>query len=162
MFYYNGSLKTLNLVMCCFILLLWLIPFSYSKTVEFGLRLVPYGGYQDNLAFGLIDLPTFESSLKFKGLIEECLKDYLTSEIRSDIIDLHRIEGRVGNVQLPACEGDQMKIGMTGDAYSLHLYLMTMIPSFYKGKLLKLQFYDMPTVKTFRKRPAKGSSFNRL
>lgn len=141
--------------MCCFILLFCLIPFSYSKTVEFGLKLLPYGGFQDDLVFGLIDLPTFESSLRFKGLIEECLKDYLTSEIRSGVIDLRRIEGRVGSVQLPAFDGDQMKIGLTGDANNLHFYLMTMITSYYKGKVLKLQFYDMPTVKTFRKRPAK-------
>lgn len=109
------------------------------------------------LIFGYVDLATYADSEKFKYLMKDCLQDYLNSEMRIfDGIYQKKIVGRVDKVYLPGREEvDEMKFGLSGDIYNFQLYLMTMVFSYYRGKLLKIQFHELPLIKTFRKRPAR-------
>lgn len=137
------------------IILLTIIPLSYSRIVEFGLKLKLYAGYQDFVVFGFVDLRTFAGSEEFKEIMRECLQDYLNSEARQNVTDKSKMNGIVEKVQLPLKEDEELKFKVSGDVYNFQLFLMTMIFSYYRGTMFKIQFIDLPIIKTSRKRPAK-------
>lgn len=138
------------------ILVILMLPMTFTKVVEFGIKLKEYGGHQDVLLLGFVNLYSKAESIGFKELVQNCLSDYHENELRRDAShSIIKMTGTVSFVDRPKLKGDKMKFQLDGDITNFQMYLSTMIINFYRKNPLQIRYYDLPIFETSRPRPAK-------
>ena len=133
----------------CFLILviiLVLLPSTNSKNVEFGIRLKEFEGHQNILHFGFADLSSYEESLRFKSLVNECLNDYFTNGLRKNL-DSNKtktFEGIIEYVEAIDGNNTELKIFLSGDVLNFYQFLTIMLDIYFRDTHVKMQFFDYP------------------
>ena len=136
-----------------FLLLLLVILNSFinGHFVEFGLKLVEFRGFQDDLILGKVFLHTEVTSREFKELVSKCLEDYINSDVRP----AGPLEGTIKTIGSSDRSEMEHLYGLTGDVANFQNYLETMIHVYYQKKYLKIQFSPIPILRQRRAKQAK-------
>lgn len=102
-------------------LLLLVLPLTLTEIVKFGMKLVEFGGYQDQIIFGLVDITTKHEAVILKQCMKQCLEDYLKSELRQE--ENHpvtKMTGKIESIEFPILKGDSIKYRLSGDVKNLY------------------------------------------
>lgn len=126
------------------IFLILLLPSTISKKVEFGIQLKEFRGKQNILYFGFADLSSYEESLKFKSLVNDCINDYFTNESRKNLNSNKNFEGLIESVEVIDGNNTELKLFLSGAVLNFYQFLIIMLRIYFHETHVKMQFFDYP------------------